>query len=404
MQLLQSHFYAAHYLYWEVIPTPNLFTIIFKGTKMQKFKILVNKSINEKKWIVGVFLCVMSFLSIAAFLNIFIDPYFLYGAPSHKYNQFYKYIDERVEKANRIYYGKKESYDSILLGSSRATFVNQYDFQEQKLFNFAAASMIPFEYKDYLDLMKQKGYVLDTIYLQIDFFGANTNYKEEAKKRYKKTFKPLNDPLNRISKLFAMSKNLTEILLENIEGIKADVYYSRDNIKYAKKLEEKDRQKRFRSGLKGHTLEFIGNAFCFDENLLRNTLTEIKNENPHSHFVIYTSPVTTALFVSQINFAKRWEEYKKYIKLYIEIFGGVYQFEGFNEITQNVQNYPDDDHFYPYIGTLITQRLTNKEYTPIKDFGIYLDSKNVENYFAKLEIQLKNYDMSEIIEIMNNEK
>ena len=69
-----------------------------------------------------------------------------------------------------------------------------------------------------------------------------------------------------------------------------------------------------------------------------------------------------------------------------------------------MQNYPDDDHFYPYIGTLITQRLTNKEYTPIKDFGIYLDSKNVENYFAKLEIQLKNYDMSEIIEIMNNEK
>ncbi len=370
---------------------------------MKKLKNFAQQTMNERKWIVSILSCVTCFLGIIACLNLAIDPYFLYGTPSHKYNYFFTYIDERVEKANRIYYGKKESYDSILLGSSRATFVNQYDFKEHKLFNFAASSMIPFEYEDYLELMKQKGHSLDVVYLQIDFFGANTTHKKLLKERYEKTFKPLEDPFNRIWKLFAFDKRLKEVLLENYQGIKANQYYSRDNIKYAKKVEEKDRQINFRNNLKRHTLEFVGNDFSFDESLLRNTLLKLKEKNPHSVFVIYTSPITTSLFVSQINFAQKWEEYKKYIKLYIEIFGGVYQFEGFNEITQNVQNYPDDDHFYPYIGTLIVQKLTNKEHASIKDFGIYLDSNNIEAYFTELESKLKNYDMSEIIEIMNDE-
>ena len=369
----------------------------------KKLKSLFLKPIGEKKMIVAIFVCVLCPFIFIAFLNLIIDPYFLYGAPTHKYNRFYEYTDERIEKANRIYYGKKESYDSVLLGSSRATFVNQYDFKGQKLFNFAVASMIPFEYESYLELMKAKGHTLETIYLQIDFFGANTNYQKEAKERYEKTFKPLKNPFNQVEKLFIPSKLLKEIPLENLRGIQWNMYYSRDNIKYKKETTEEERLKAFRHTLKRHTLEFIKNNFIYDEQELKNALMRIKNNNPQSHFVIYTSPITTALFVSQINFAKRWEEYKKYIRLYIDIFGGIYQFEGFNEITQEVQNYPDDDHFYPYIGTLIAKTLTDKSFIPIKDFGIYLDASNVENYFKELEKQLQNYDMSEIIDIMNDE-
>ncbi|MCX2717679.1 hypothetical protein OQH61_08020 [Helicobacter sp. MIT 21-1697] len=345
----------------------------------------------------------MSIFNVIAFLNIFIDPYFLYGI-SHKYNYFFNSINERVEKVNRIYYGKKESYDSVLLGSSRATYVNQYDFKEHKLFNFAASSMNPFEYEDYLELMKQKGHSLRTIYLQIDFFGSNIKLKEEVKERLRVAFEPLDNPFNRISNLFITNEQLKNIPLININRKnKGDIYYSRDNIKYHEKIDEKDRIFALKYGLKAITSGFIGKNYDFDEEVLRNILNTIKAHNPNAQFVIYTSPIPVIQLAAEINFAKRWEEYKKWLRIHIEIFGGLYQFMGFNEITENFkEHYFDSSHFYPYVGTLITQTLTNEEFQPIKDFGIYLDSSNIENYIAKLESKLKNYDMSEIIEIMND--
>ncbi len=210
--------------------------------------------------------------------------------------------------------------------------------------------------------------------------------------------------MNRISKLFQWSKRLIEIprFQEEFKTYeKKGGYYSRDNVKY-NRISEEESAIYFRSNLKKHTLDFIGDKYCFNENL-KEILSNIKANNPHSQFVLYTSPVTATLFASEINFAKRWEEYKQWIRIHLEVFGSLYQFGGFNAITQNRQNYPDDDHAYPSVGTIIAKTLTQKDFTPIQDFGIYLTLENVEEYFTRLEKSLKEYDMSEIIEIMNDE-
>lgn len=379
---------------------------------MKKLKNFAQQTMNERKWIVSILSCVTCFLGIIACLNLAIDPYFLYGTPSHKYNYFFNSINERVEKVNRIYYNKRESYDSVLLGSSRATYVNQYDFEGKKCFNFAAGSMVPFEYEYYLDLMKQKGHSLHTIYLQIDFFGSNTLDKQTAKDRVNIAFEPLNNPFNRIQNIFTANKQLKDILVINFNRkrkgdtyyAKNDKYYSRNNIKYQERIEEKHRIPTLKYGLKALNLGFVGDKYNFDEEVLRNILINVKSHNPNSQFVVYTSPIPVILLAAEINFAKRWEEYKQWIRIHIEVFGGIYQFMGFNEITQNYkQHHFDHSHFYPYVGKMIAKTLTSKDFTPIKDFGIYLDSQNVENYFTELESKLKNYDMSEIIEIMNDE-
>lgn len=372
---------------------------------------ILNKNLGERGFVKLVGISVFSFLFLLCVIlslwNYWIDPFFLYGVSSHRYNHYFKPFDERVEKVNRIYYGK-ESYDSVLLGSSRATYVNQYDFQEQKLFNFSASSMRPFEYQYYLELMKQKGHSLKTIYLQIDFFGSNEIFDEKTQytttKLEKVVFEPLKNPLHRFSQLFQWNKQLIEIprFQEKVKTYDNGWgYYSRDNVKYNQISEEK-KINRFKENLKRHTLDFIGDKYCFNENL-KEILSNIKANHPHSQFVIYTSPVSAALFASEINFAKRWEEYKQWIRIHLEVFDSLYQFGGFNAITQNLQNYPDDDHFYPSVGTIIAKTLTQKDFMPIQDFGIYLTLENVEEYFTQLEKSLKEYDMSEIIEIMNDE-
>lgn len=365
---------------------------------------IFNKNLGERGFIkivgIGVFLSLLT-LGVIGLLNYWIDPFFLYGASSHRYNHYFKPFDERIEKANRIYYGK-ESYDSVLLGSSRAIYVNQYDFQGQRLFNSGVSGGLPYEYEYYLKSMKQKGHSLKTIYLQIDFFGSNVLRKKEGKERVATAFELLNNQ-NRFFQLFQWNKQLIEIprFQEKFKTYERGGYYSRDNVAKLNRMSEEKRIQSFRKRLKKLTLELI-REYSFDENL-KEILSNVKANNPHSQFVIYTSPVSVALLASEINFAKRWEEYKQWIRIHLEVFGSLYQFGGFNAITQNLQNYFDADHFYPSVGTMIAKTLTQKDFTPIDNFGIYLTLENVEEYFTQLEKQLKDYDMSEIIEIMNDE-
>lgn len=377
---------------------------------MNKLRKILSAKIGAKTFVASLgVLGILGFAMPLALSNFLIDPYFLWGI-SHRYNYLYESLDERVEKVNRIYYNERKSYDSVLLGSSRATYVNQNDFINHRLFNFGVSSMMPFEYDYYLNLLEQKGHSLKTIYLQIDFFGSNTIMTDDGntytkEKLEKVVFAPLENHLHRISKLLTYNKQLIRIPLDNVKKAFTQAYYTRDNIKYHPKVSEEQRIEAFNYHLKRHTLLFMGDKYAFDKGKeLKNILLQVKARHPNASFVIYTSPVSVPLFASEINFAKRWEEYKQWLRIHLEVFGSLYQFGGFNEITQNLQNYKDDDHFYPYVGKLIAQTLTKQDFTPIKDFGIYLTLDNVEEYFAKLEKQLKDYDMSEIIEIMNDER
>lgn len=63
-----------------------------------------------------------------------------------------------------------------------------------------------------------------------------------------------------------------------------------------------------------------------------------------------------------------------------------------NSITKNLNNYPDADHAYPNIVSLIAQKIseTNSEDIP-KDFGILLTKSNIDNFLENLKIEINNY-------------
>ena len=87
-------------------------------------------------------------------LNFIVDPLWLFNHSS-KFNQKQGSYDERQLKSNYLYYNLKDNFDGILLGSSRATFVNQNDFKNMNIFNYSSSSMQPFEYKGYIDFAKK---------------------------------------------------------------------------------------------------------------------------------------------------------------------------------------------------------------------------------------------------------
>ena len=62
------------------------------------------------------------------------------------------------ETENKLYNVRPFTYDGVILGSSRTTFINENDFTGLNAFNYAVSSTDPREYDAYIEYAKeQKG-------------------------------------------------------------------------------------------------------------------------------------------------------------------------------------------------------------------------------------------------------
>ena len=122
------------------------------------------------KILVSLLFTCFTFMSI---FNYTIDPLWNYNH-SNKFNNVQKAFNERQQKSNYIYTHGLEDYEGILLGSSRTTFINQNEFNNMKIYNYASNSMFPYEYKGYIDFAKEvKRKDFKYIIIGLDFFSSN---------------------------------------------------------------------------------------------------------------------------------------------------------------------------------------------------------------------------------------
>lgn len=337
---------------------------------------------------------IVNFFSMAniSITNYLADPLWLFSN-QNKFNEKQDGFDERQQRTNYIYFKSEGKFDGILLGSSRATFVNQNDFVNMNIFNYSSNSMHAFEYKEYIDFAKKvKGEDLKYIIIGSDFY--NTAIPKDVK------FNKPNFYINNTTSSFYKYKMLFsyDLYLRSQEQIKKStnnksMYYDRNNVKYQHKVSEEERKKRYDITLKKHVQYFSYPNYELN-NDYANILKIIKKENPNTKFIIYTSAVTADLLASIIKNANRWEDYKKWLYELIEVFGEVHHFMDINSITKNLENYPDDDHAYPFVLKLLANKISNFENKEIpEDFGIVLTKDNIEKYLKNLEKQIEKYDL-----------
>ncbi len=347
----------------------------------------MKNKINLKLLITLSYLIFISpFIYIGA-INYIADPLWLFNY-DNKYNQKQLDFDERQQKTNYLYFKSKKDFDGILLGSSRATFINYLDFTNMNIFNYSANAMSPIEYKDYLDFAKkQKGEDLKYIIIGLDFEGSGIQKNSQFEKPHFYIDKTTSF-LYRYKMLFSL--DLYKKSKEQIENYKNyDRYYNRENIKYQNKVSEEERQKRYDSTLKSHIKNLHYPNYEYNNNY-KNILKAIKDENPNSKFIIYTSAVTASLLVATIKEADKWQEYKRWLYDTLEVFEEINHFMTINTITKNLQNYPDDDHAYPDVLKLLANKLSDTKNSSIpKDFGVKLSKDNIDTYLEDLEKQIR---------------
>ncbi len=327
------------------------------------------------KWMLGIF---FSFMALIGTINYTMDSYWTFDH-ENRFNQMQTGANERQQKTNYIYFHPFD-YDSILVGSSRTTLINQNDFYPPyKVFNYAVSMMMPQEYKPYIEFAKKiKGSDFEAIILALDFFGTNKLQKVENPKP---VIENTTSFLYRYKLLFSIDalRNSIANLRRYFTGKKYRRSYDRHNVattdpldpEFAKKLIER----------RTHWEE----VYVYNDKY-KSILQDLKKSNPNSKFIVFTTPVSSHMFHLMIN-EGRLKDYERWLREIVDVFGKVTNFMTENSITIDYpHNFVDSNHFYPRIGTLIAHKVIGRDDPNIPpDFGDVITKENIDEYIKALD-------------------
>ncbi|MFK2826359.1 hypothetical protein QYG89_11910 [Bacillus sp. B190/17] len=343
---------------------------------------------QSKLFIVIFFLPVIVILSGMAAFNFYIDPYWTYDL-NHRYNDHQLAVDEREQKTNRIYF-QDFSYDTIILGSSRTTYVNQNAFKGMKAFNYAVNNMSIREYDTFLQFAEENNQQkVKRAIIGIDFFKSSIQESEQAVslKNYEaKVQQPFYRARNLISldifryslKNFQMSKN------NEVSELRV---YNRYNVAHAKQTDAAERLANTEEKIERFRDEFYGKNYQYNPRY-KEYLTIFKKRHPDVEFIIFTTPISTKLFQTMIE-EGQLDDYERWLRDVTDVFGGVYNFMYPNEVTLDLDNYFDGHHFYPHVGDKIAKRILQGPTVKNSPFGVYVTSETIDEHLEDVEQLVK---------------
>ena len=345
-----------------------------------------------RKWVRLFLGIVLGVISLFALFNYTIDPLWTF-CHSNRYNNAQPGFDERQLKTNRAYFCGLEPYDALMLGSSRVTYINQHDFKTMNVFNYAAVSMYPAEYRGWIkEAEKIKGSPFKTIIIGVDFAGSN--YGPFAQQQISSTPKPSHyvsitkSFMYRYKMLFTMdtlSQSITSIEHSRALGT---IDYTRDNVKQTIRISNARKQQAVNQQIALYTQWVYGEQYRYNAKL-KEELEMMVRENPDSRFIIFTTPISRDLFALLVKQGS-YPDYKRWLAMLVDVFGEVYDFMGVNSVTNNPANYADLHHFYPPIGRLIADRLTGVKSSEFpEDFGVLVTEKTLQKHLENMDRTVK---------------
>ncbi|BDY13581.1 hypothetical protein [Hydrogenimonas cancrithermarum] len=345
---------------------------------------------NYRKAVKLWFLLIGATLLPITIFNWYIDPLWCFSH-SNRFNNHQPGFNERQQKTNRIYFTGLEQYDTLMLGSSRTAYVNQYDFKGMKVFNYAADNMLPWEYEHWIDIaMKIKGKPFKNIILGIDFFGSAKNYDVIISRFYRGKV-PENYIDKTIEPIYRLKSLLNfDALKHSFESIKRTFHptisdYDRKNVRHCNIIVPgMTKQQHIQKDINEYKVHLTTQYRYRTE--WKEMLERMKKRYPKTRFIIFTTPVSKPFFETFIIEAGHIDDYKRWLHESVEVFGQLYHFMDLNEITCNLDNFFDAHHLYASAAKLLAHRISgyNGNDTP-ENFGKLLTLKNIDSYFNHLQ-------------------
>lgn len=328
-------------------------------------------------WIITVLtLILLPLLGIAGY-NWYIDPLWNFDH-AHKYNSIQIGFDERQQKTGHLAF-YPGSYQTLLMGSSRITYINQADFKDYNAYNYAINNMLLSEYREYADYAREmNGQDFSRIIIGLDFFASNENVQDlnefEPPRHYIEMVKAVGYRYKTL-----LSLDVLEYARKNCDlstnNIQQNFTYDRDNVKRLNHVSPEEKQV-----LIENNLDWYGDKVYtgYKYGPVRATFASLREDHPHTKFIVFTTPVSGQLFSLMME-KGLYPQYCQWITDSVEVFGEIYNFMDLNSITTDIDNYYDASHFYPEIGAMIAARITGEGRDDLPaDFGVKINKDNLQ--------------------------
>ncbi|MFD1929325.1 hypothetical protein ACFSFY_14885 [Sporosarcina siberiensis] len=345
---------------------------------------------TEKGFTITTILLIAACILPIAVFNYWMDPMWTFGS-NHKYNQVQTVINERQQKTNNLYFNK-DDYDTLLIGSSRSTYINQNEFSNRKVYNYAVADLSFKDYDTMIEFAKtQKGMDLDTIIIGVDFFKTSIA-ETSAESDFNTYIDQVKEPFYRYKNLLSLdvlNYSRRNYNLSKAGDIVEPRNYNRSNVADALQIDSQQKEKDTVEKISKFRNEFYKDGKYEYNEEFKEMLETIQRNNPNTEFILFTTPIYTGLFDALLE-EGRYPDYVRWLEDITEVFGEVHHFMYPNVVTNNMENYFDGHHFYPHVGAMIAHVINGERgVEEPDDFGVLIKKDELENRLNKL---IENHD------------
>ncbi|WP_088007024.1 hypothetical protein [Indiicoccus explosivorum] len=317
--------------------------------------------------------------------NYWIDPLWHYDH-AHAYNDVQVVTDEREQKTADQQYGPPEDADTLLIGSSRSTYVQPSDFEEWDVYNYSVSNLSMREYQSMIMYAFEQNPDYERVVLGVDFFKSSTE-QASAPVSIKNYKAKVEQPFYRVKNL--LSLDVLEYSLQNFElsaedAITEDRLYNRKGDAFAEVLSAEEVKANTAAKIEKFGSTFYGEHYEYFPQY-KEIMQKVKDTEPQAEKIVYTTPISTALFRELIA-QGLLDEYETWLADLVDVYGGVWNFMYPNPVTNDIMNYFDGHHFYPEVGAMIAERLEEGASAEVPEtFGTFVTSDNLDRHFAQIE-------------------
>lgn len=321
------------------------------------------------------------YIRIAAY-NFYVDPLWNFDH-QNEHNKHQVGFDERQLKVNFLSQ-QDNHYDTLLIGTSRTTYINQNDLYGMNAYNFSASSLDISEYEPYITYASDQNNGFDTIILEVypKQFPGTLEFPEPS------VYIANNqEKLYSIKSLFSFDtyeKAKRNYMQEGRPTPAGYRIYDRENIVSTELVSAEVRDVNIEKGINNlNTLKTFN-----DEKGYVEALTQIRKSNPDATFLVYSPPYyidrTKKIFNSEAGIAY----YRDWLEDLIAVFGGVINFTTVNDISVNRDYYFDSHHFYPSTGKLIANDIAAFHNGEDLQYATYVTEENLDLFMERFQQEI----------------
>ena len=242
-----------------------------------------------RAWIKIFFVFVCSACAVVCLVTFIVDPLWFF-AHSNRFNSRQLPFNECQQKSNYLVH-RNNSFDALVLGSSRMTSFHQQDVVGYQAFNNAISGTLSPELGEYVEFAKRhNSRPFKLIIIGLDFFSTNANFKGFGSREIRTVFANAESPWYRAK--YLMTLDALRFSIRNLRlyfGLSdGKPYYDRHNTLTVPVLSRDARDASLRRDLATFQNDFYGQSYRYRD--LSKTFRELVAQNPDSRFIVFATP------------------------------------------------------------------------------------------------------------------